>query len=206
MRLIDEIIDDYRIKKYGNLAHILKTSHKMLVGGRGDDNIKIEKFLIASQGDFSNYQELIKNKLSEDYKLEFLDYSLLMGKFFEVYNLYCFIFINKEIRKKIINSNLITKENTINILKLNIANIYQHMLQKFRIDFESFKAFLSSLFIVKDNFSMYNNQMFNELSYILIGNYLFLEEYGLGNGFIGSEESIDFFNKMNKISENNKKR
>ena len=29
MRLIDEIIDDYRIKKYGNLAHILKISHKM---------------------------------------------------------------------------------------------------------------------------------------------------------------------------------
>ena len=206
MRLIDEIIDDYRIKKYGNLAHILKTSHKMLVGGRGADNIKIEKFLIASQGDFSNYQELIKNKLSEDYKLDFLDYSLLMGKFFEVYNLYCFIFINKEIRKKIINSNLITKENTINILKLNVANIYQHMFKKIKVDFESFKAFLSSLFIVKDDFSMYNNQMFNELSYILIGNYLFLEEYGLGNGFIGSEESIDFFNKMNKIYENNKKR
>lgn len=206
MRLIDEIIDDYRIKKYGNLAHILKTSHKMLVGGRGADNIKIEKFLIASQGDFSNYQELIKNKLSEDYKLDFLDYSLLMGKFFEVYNLYCFIFINKEIRKKIINSNLITKENTINILKLNVANIYQHMFKKFKVDFASFKVFLSSLFIVKDDFSMYNNQMFNELSYILIGNYLFLEEYGLGNGFIGSEESIDFFNKMNKISENNKKR
>lgn len=198
MRVVEEIINEYRIKKYGELALDLKTSHLMLIGGRAEDGIKIEKLLIASKGNFYRYQEIIQEKLLEDYNVDFLDFSLIMGKFLGIYNLYCYIDINKEIRKKIINNKLITKKNVQNIITNNVRDIFTYLASKFNITFNDFKKFLASIYIIHDDYSLYNYPLFFELAYILMGNYLFLEFNTLSNGFIGCEDSIDFFHKMNK--------
>lgn len=197
MRIIDEIIDDRRIKKYGELAHKLKTSLLMLTGSRNENGIKIEELMVESKGDFYYYQDLIEKSLLEDYKLDFLDFSLLMGKFFGVYNEYCFIDIKKDVRKKIAKNKKINRENTKLILEENFKEIFTYFKEKFFLTEEEFIEFISSLFVVRDDYSLYNNKMVNELSYILMGNYLSLEYSTSEKKFCGCLESIEYFHNVN---------
>lgn len=197
MRVIDEIIDDIKIKKYGKLAHKLKTSLMMLTGSKNENGIKLEDLMVESKGDFFYYQDLIEKSLLEDYQLDFLDFSLLMGKFFGVYNEYCFIYIKKDIRKKIATNKKINRENTMLILEENFNEIFKYFKDKFFLTKEEFIEFISSFFVVRDNYNLYNNKMVNELAFILMGNYLYLEYSISEKNFCGCLESIEYFQNVN---------
>lgn len=197
MRIFEEISDNRRIKTYGEIAHKLNTSSGLLTGRRAENGIKIEKLLEESHGDFQKYQNIIREKLSEDYQLDFLDFSLLMGCFFDVYNIYCFIFVSENIRKRIACNKNINLSNTLSLFEFNYSNIYCFFSSKYNISQDDFNKLVSNLFIVRDDFSLYNNDIIKDIGMMLIGNYLCLEDYELNHGFIGVQQGIDYFMEKN---------
>lgn len=198
MKIVEDFVDDYRIKKYGELADSLLTSQDFLTGRRSSDGIKIEELLVNANGDFSKYQELVRKRLSKYYNTDFLDFSLLMGNFFGVYNLYCYDFINQDIRYRLINNENISRQATLNFIKKNCRDIYNHLFMNFGIDEEEFIKITSSLFEVNNDNSLYNDAVVREIAYILMGNYLFLEEHSLKSAFIGSDWCVEYFKRENK--------
>lgn len=204
MRIFEEMADERRIKKFGYLAHKLRTSYMLLTGRRGEGGIRIEDLLIESNGNFRRYQEIIRKNLSGYYEVDFLDFSLMMGKFFGVYNMYCYKDISRDIRRRIINDSNINRNNTKELLELRCAEIYDYFCSKYQISMKDFFTIMSNLFVVSDDYSLYNNPLVTDLFYMLIGNYLFLEDNNLCGGFIGCKKSIDYFEKTN--NELNKKR
>lgn len=197
MRIFEEISDERKIKRFGVLAHKLNTSYMMLTGRRAEDGIKIEELLVESNGDFNKYQEIIRKSLSGYYKVDFLDFSLLMGKFFGVYNMYCYKDINMDVRRRIINDSNINRDNTKELLETRCVEMYDYFNSKYQTSMKEFFTIISKLFVVRDDYSLYNSPVVIDLFYILIGNYLFLEDNNLSEGFIGCSKSIDYFSFVN---------
>lgn len=204
MRIVEDFLDEYKLKRYGSLAENLNTSKDFLKGRRRDDGIKIEELMVMSDGDFSLYQDLIKKELSRYYVTDFLDFSLLLGKFFGVYNLYCYLEIDYDVRKKLINSTKISRKNTLDFIKNNCRDIYDYLFGKFAIDKEQFVSIVVALFDVSNDYCFYNDEVVREISYILMGHYLFLEDKNLKNVFVGSEFCCQYFKRHNNKA--NKKR
>lgn len=196
MILVENAINNYKIKKYGDLAHSLKSSYTLLIGGTGEKTINIINYMRESNGDFSRYQELISYKLQEFYNTDFLDFTLLMGKMFGVYNLYCYFPIKYEVRKQISNSIVITPLETYDIIKNNFRSIYYHFNKIFSIDEEEFSFLISSMFEVQDDYKIYNNDIVKELGFMLMGYYLMI--YNLTEkDYITPIECIEYFHKIN---------
>lgn len=198
MKIIEDCVDDYKLKRYGKLADGLKTSKSFLTGRRGSDGIRIEKLLEAANGDFLEYQELIKDDLNHYHKTDFLDFSLLLGKFFGVYNLYNYVYINHDNITKLNNSSKISRRETLYFLKKNCREIYDYLFEKFLISTDEFINLTSSLFEVRNDNSLYNDELVREVAYILMGNYLFLENHSLDNYFLGSAFCVQYFKRQNK--------
>ena len=199
MRLFEDFSNDLRIKKYGDLAEKLRTSQMLLTGRRATGGIKIEELMVKSEGDFSKYQELIKKSVIMSYDADFLDFSLLMGKFFGVYNEYCYIDINRDVKVRIISNEMINKENTMRLLERKFDDIYEYLRGICVIDEKDFISFLSSLFVVRNDNSLYNDPLFKELAYILLGNALIMEKYSIQNGFAGSRVCVEYFKRINNL-------
>lgn len=199
MRLFEDFSNDLRIKKYGDLAEKLRTSQMMLTGRRAIDGIKIEELMVKSEGDFSKYQELIRKSVIMSYDADFLDFSLLMGKFFGVYNEYCYIDISRDIKVRIINNEMINRDNTKRLLERKFDDIYEYLNGICVIDKKDFLSFLSSLFVVRNDNSLYNDPLFKELASILIGNALIMEKYSMKNGFAGSRACVEHFKRLNNL-------
>lgn len=199
MRLFEDFSNDLRIKKYGDLAEKLRTSQMLLTGRRATGGIKIEELMVKSEGDFSKYQELIKKSVIMSYDADFLDFSLLMGKFFGVYNEYCYIDINRDVKVRIISNEMINKENTMRLLERKFDDIYEYLRGICVIDEKDFISFLSSLFVVRNDNSLYNDPLFKELASILLGNALIMEKYSIQNGFAGSRVCVEYFKRINNL-------
>lgn len=197
MRIVENIVDDYKLKKYGRMALELNTSTEFLKGRRSVDGIKIEELLSAAHGNFLKYQELIGKELNQSYKVDFLDFSLLMGIFFGVYNYYCFEYINKDVRKILINNVNISRTKTLEFIKNNCQDIYNYLYEKFCIDKDYFIKIVGSLFKLHDDDSLYNDEVVKEIAYILMGNYLYLEDNSLQEIFRGSAFCVQYFEKKN---------
>jgi len=120
-----------------------------------------------------------------------------MGCFFDVYNIYCFIFVSENIRKRIACNKNINLSNTLSLFEFNYSNIYCFFSSKYNISQDDFNKLVSNLFIVRDDFSLYNNDIIKDIGMMLIGNYLCLEDYELNHGFIGVQQGIDYFMEKN---------
>lgn len=198
MRIVEDFVDDYKLKKYGKLAAKLNTSSEFLTGRRSSDGIKIEKLLVAADGDFLEYQQLIKDELNRYHETDFLDFSLLMGKFFGVYNLYNYVDITQDNRRKLNNNPKVSRQKTLELIKKNCLDIYDYLFEKFLLSKEEFINLVGSLFEVRNDNSLYNDEVVREIAYILMGNYLFLEEHSLKNHFPGSAFCVQYFKRHNK--------
>jgi len=200
MLVFEDFNRSIKIRKYGEMARVLKTSSLLFTGRRAEDGINIIDIMVKSCNDFSRYQGLIKYAVILNSKIDFLDLSLVMGKFFGVYNLYNYEHLSIDVRNRLVSDESINSIATRVIISYNFSDIYQYVSDNFPIGKEEFFNFISSLFVVRDDNSLYNSPVFSCLAHILMGNALFLKGNQLSNGFIGSSEAILYFSQINDKS------
>jgi hypothetical protein len=198
MVIIDELIDDYRIKKYGKLALNYNCSNLMLTGSKSEDSIRMEKLLLEAKSTNTFIDSIVRNKLNEDYNVDFLDLSLISGLYLGVYNIYCYKYIKKDVRKTLSNSN-IERDKSLKFLENNSREIYKYLNEKYEIDEELFTDIISKLFVLRQDYSLYNNEVVFDILFLLMGKTLYDENFK-SDEFISCEKYLDYFKEENEKS------
>ena len=112
MRIIDEIVSDVKYKKYKDRFLELSVSPVLATVARSDDGINIIK-MVNDSYDYDYLKDSIIVDLLGPRENDYLIFSLLFGLYFDVFNLYNYMYIEPEVRREIvskeINANL-TKE------------------------------------------------------------------------------------------------
>lgn len=195
MRLFDEIRDDYMMNHYGRLADRYNSSRLLLTGGRADNSIKIEKLFLEAKSNNENFDNIVRETIGNNYNTDFLDFSLVTGLYFGVYNLYCYSKISYDVRDKIVKAS-INKDKSLEFLKNNSRIIYNYINEKYGISEDEFSTIISQLFVIRDDNSLYNNGIVRDIVFIMIGNTLYCEDFK-SNEFIGCSECINYFRQEN---------
>lgn len=201
MPIIEEIINSNRIKKYGDKCKNLDVSTLFLMGREAEDGISV-RTLVKKCNSKQEFESKIRSCLLKTNREDFYHYSLIMGFYFGIFNLYCYQTINKEIRDEIIKSN-INCNDTKQFLCDNYSKIYKYFFDTFGLSEEDFEKLIVRVFSLNEDYLYYNNPLIFELGRILIGNTL-AKNRGYGNGFIECRDAIDYFFMRNKSVNNDK--
>lgn len=192
MRIIDDIVCDFRYKKYKDRFLKFRVSPIMVTVINSDDGINIIKLVNKSQ-DYINLKDLIIVDLLGPRENDYLIFSLLFGLYFDVFNLYNYIYVSPEVRRDI----AITDPNssyTKNIFKENDSDIFSYFKEKYGLDREDYDRLVKSLFEVNSQESiLYNSPIIVDMGKILMGS-------TLQGSFSSCSELIELFDRKNEIN------
>lgn len=198
MRIIDDFVDDFTEKFYKDKAGICRVSLKMVRKKRGENSISICT-LLRFCNDKIGFDTLVRQELDSDRKTDFYDFSLLMGQFFGVYNLYSYVYVDREIRRKIMSFNH-DFHNTKNLLEKNKNKIFEYLSSKYDLTLLEYESIINKMFTIVNDFSIYNNDIVREVGKILMGSCLYAYDYFNGdNSFlINCGDAVNYFDECNE--------
>ena len=192
MRFIEDIEDDIKIFFCGKKAKKLGVSQFMLKGRTGTIDINISK-IIFNCCDHVTFLNTIKDRLNENINTDYLHFSLIMGLYFGCFNLYNYLYISPDVRKKIVLSNP-NRTDTINFIVSHYGYIFNYFHSKYGIDDNTLKSIISRMMFCIDNEDdysfLYNNYVTREIGVILMG-------VSLSNDFTCCSDAINKFYEEN---------
>lgn len=192
MRVIDEIVSDIKYKKYKDRFLKLSVSPVLATVACSDDGINIIK-MVNDSYDYDYLKDSIIVDLLGPRENDYLIFSLLFGLYFDVFNLYNYMYIEPEVRREIVS-----KEINANLTKEFFKRYESQLLSYFEevhgIDSETYHKMINLLFEIREFDSQYyNNPIIVDISKILMG-------YTLSGKFIGCSELIELFDRENEIN------
>ena len=192
MRFVEGCEDDIKLFFCGKKAKKLKISEFMLKGRTSSQDISISKIIFKSSG-FDDFVNTIKDKLCEDTNTDYLHFSLIMGLYFGYFNLYNYLYIKPNVRKKIIDSNP-NRHDTMNFIIKHYSYFLDYFYKKYGISDDVLKGIISRMFFCVDNENdyelLYNNYVTRDVGLILMGN-------SLSNEFTSCCDAINRFYEEN---------
>ena len=198
MRIIDDIENNIREKLYKGKSEICLVSPLLVRGRVASDGISIPKLLKYSNKKVE-FDTLVKQELTSDRKTDFYDFSLLMGQFFGIYNLYSYEFVDKSIKTKIVSSNVDSKYTNMIFDKYS-DKIFEYVSINHNISHDDYINLIVKMFKVVEDYSIYNSDVVKDIGKILIGNCLYAIDYFDGNceNLIDCDEAVNYFNDYNE--------
>ena len=158
----------------------------MLKGRRGSEDIKIDKIIFSSPDKIA-FVNKVEQELLKDTNTDYLDFSLLMGLYFEKFNLYNYVYIKPDVRKIIVNSKPDRKYT-------NYSKIAEYFYSKYGIKGEVLSSIICKMLFCVDNDNdyelLYNNDVTRDLGLILMG-------VSLKKEFNSCFNAIDYFYEVN---------
>ena len=171
MQFIEGCENDIRLFLYGKKAKKLNVSEFMLIGRSGANDIKIGK-LISKSNDYDSFRDNVISELINDTNTDYLHFSLIMGLYFGCFNLYNYLYIRPNVRKKIVESNP-NRKDTMNFLITHYSYILKYFYDKYGINDNTLKSIISRMLFRIDNeddyTGLYNNYVTREIGLILMG-------------------------------------
>lgn len=200
MLIFEELNKKIIYSLYASKAKILNLSPALLNGA--DDNMNLKTIV-----KFSETKEILDKQIKTiliNPESNFLDFSLIMGLFFGVYNQYQYEYIDFEIKSKIVK-NAPNCEQIKETVEHNKNKIFEFLVKYYKIDRKTFEDTISRMFILEDEnseYSLYEEGFANIIGKIILGNYLYLNELGIKNStyLIDCEDAIKFIDKLNQKS------
>lgn len=198
MRIIDDLENDVKELVYKNKAKLCGVSPLMLKGRIARDGISIIKLLRVSK-DKMQFDDLVRSELISERNTDFHDFSLLMGQFFGIYNLYSYEFVDKSIKTKIVSSN-VDRKYTNMIFDKYSDKIFEYVSINHNISHDDYINLIVKMFKIIDDYSIYNSDVVKDIGKILIGNCLYAIDYFDGNceNLIDCDEAVNYFNDYNE--------
>lgn len=191
MRIIDDMICEYRYKKYKDKFTRFNVSPMMATVFWSDDGINIIKMVNKSR-DYNYLKDTIIVDLLGPRENDFQIFNLLIGLYFDVFNLYSYMYVDPDVRREVAVSD-IDKDKTLDFFNSHDRELFLYFEEKYGIDIEMFKKIKNALFSINDNDNyLYNSPIIYDIGKILMG-------YTLSGKFLGCQELIDFFDTKNAI-------
>ena len=191
MGVIFETENSIKSLLYGKKANMIGMSQDFLQGRtRGINPVSLIKNSNNTKELNNNVKYVLLNNSSHD----FLCFSLVMGLFCGVYNLYNYMYVPREYVDYIANSK-IDSTYTKEFISNNKDKIYKYFNNKYDYDNNLCDSVLNSLFTCTNNSKLYNEECIHDLGKMLISSYINYND----KEFLDCEELIDAFEK--KVSE-----
>lgn len=191
MRIIDDMIMEYRYKKYKDKFTRFNVAPIMATVFHSDDGINIIK-MVNSSRNYEYFKDSIIVDLLGPRENDFQIFNLLMGLYFDVFNLYGYMYIDPDVRRDIA-VNDINKDKTLDFLNSHEEELFLYFEEEYGIDKETFSKIKKELFSLNDYDSyLYNSPIIYDIGKILMG-------YTLSGKFLGCRELIEFFDTKNAI-------
>lgn len=194
MGAIGELTQDVRIKLYGKRAMALRVSPDMIRLKMPNDCISVINMVKKSKSP-RQFRDLANKELLMDRHTDYHDFSLLMGSYFGVYNLYRAEYVHKDVRKELLRENP-SPAKTREFFEIYHDSIFSYMEQQYGFDSELYDMVLEKLFTVSYDSSIYYYDVpeFAIMGKIVMGNQLYLQDHSLPYGYVGASKAIDYFN------------
>lgn len=190
MRIIDDMVSDFRYKKYKDKFLRFNVSPAMARFFNADDGINIIKMVNGCK-DFFVLKDTIIVDLLGPRKNDFLISSLLFGLYFDAFNLYSYMYIDPEVRREIAICDL-NKEKTELFFRENDIELFSYFSEKYGIDRNEYNSFIKSLFqVTLDDNELYNSKIIKDVEKMLMG-------WTLCGRFTSCDQLIEAFNNINE--------
>ena len=199
MGMIREAKDSLVVDIYGRKALSIGVSYDLLVGSNGEGGINILSMIKKSKTK-EDFDKLAIDEIIKVRNTDFYHYSLLMGQYFGIYNIYSYVYVEQDSREFIMKSNP-NFFKTKKFIEEHDKEIFQYINSTYSVDYDFYGEVLERIFNINYDNSIYNNDVVKDISKILMGNDLYNIRNN-GTGFIGCREAIDYFEKQNEIKNN----
>lgn len=199
MKMIDDMVDSYVLTKYQEKANSLGVSSRMLIGRSANDGIS-PLMLVKSSSNRQQFEDLVDAELTINKNTDFYHFSLLMGKYFGVYNLYTYMFVVPKMREEIMRRKPNLSKTIAFFNKYN-DNIFGYVEEMYGFSRDEYNEVLKNMFRRRDDYGLYNSPIVQDIGKTLMGCSLLESENGLGL-FIRSGEAIRYFEQKNRLDVN----
>lgn len=210
MEFIFDIIGEYKMKRYKDLAYSLGASPRLFYNKYPKDCLQIDKMIISSPS-----KNILNRKVSsylyyhKDH--DFYDFSLVMGKLTGVYNLWSYQFLPHEVKQKISSINI--DPNLVKaFLNEHYISIVKYFQSTYKVSIEQIQHDIDMMFNIIDDESIYKSYICRDIGKILVVSAVsfksmecpYFKDYISSN--IASGEMIKIFDKFCKGKKFNKKK
>lgn len=199
MRIVNDIIGNSIISRYGEKANELGVSKLMIIGRTGENGISILD-MVKKSNSRKEFSLAVKMELQLYRNTDFYHYSLLMGQFFGVYNIYNYMFIAPNVRNELIISQPNVNK-TVEFFNMNNVEIFSYINKKYGLGQSEYVDLVNNMFSLNNDYSVYNNAIINDIGMILMGNQLFRADTN-SRTFLGCRGCINYFNRKNEEKKN----
>ena len=176
MRFVEGIESSIKLALYGKNADKLNVSLSFFDVRTASDGINIGKIVNECKTKKDLYNKVC-DELIKETNTDYLHFSLIMGLYFGCYNLYNYLYVSDNMRKRIVESNP-NRNDTLNFLIKNYSKILKHCSSVYGVSDEELKCIITKmLFVVpsdEDNY-LYNSNVVRDIGKILIMHSLFDE-------------------------------
>lgn len=194
MNIFEELTRSFIISLYGKKAESFNVSNSMIVGTNGDGGIRILNLLKHSSSK-EEFQNLVEKELLMDRNTDFYHFSLLFSRYFEVYNLYGYFFINSDVRQELLDYKPSVFE-VCSLLKQYQEDFFNYFQEKYVFSEEFCQAFFARMFSVQEDDLFYNQDAVFDLGMILMGTQLYQQDFST-KFFPGCSTALEYFQDKN---------
>ncbi len=201
MTSFSDVINDYNSRRKQNKANGLGISTNML-------NLKVNTYstnfnkIVKEVNTKEQLDKILRNELITKDKSSFYTYSIIMGLYFGIYNLYCYIPLSRPLVNKILKTSP-NREDTLIFFENYHNEIVNLLNSKYNLTEAETNNIVNKMFHIIEDSSLYNNEIVSDIAKILIGsNLLFSKEEINRNSpkvkfSITSGKAIECFDKIN---------
>lgn len=203
MRVFEELADEARIKKYGLKAKEFDVSCNLLCGNAMNYGIPIHK-IIAKASSKEDFNRKVRTTLYDSERIDFYDFSLLMGLYFGVYNSYGYLYVAPEVKREIIEANP-NREDTISFLNQYQEAICHYFQETYDFSDLQTTTFVGKMTDILTDRELYHKSYVHDFGKLLMGVYLLYDKEEVNtekdeiSKMISSGAIISEFNRRNAI-------
>ncbi len=174
MRNLSSIISDIKVGRYQNHAFSLSAAPEFLYHHYSDGGIPMDEMIIASTSKPS-LDRKVSEVLRAGVDSDFYDYSLVLGKFTGVYNVYDYQPLSHEVKRNISYLDIDPKE-TKAFLDRQFHSICKYFQDYYHIHADRVQQDIARMFHVGIDDSIYSSPICRDVGKMLVVSYVTFRE------------------------------
>ena len=199
MGIISDAIGESRIKRYQDKAYSFGVSPMFLYYKYPKGHLQVDSMIIQSQTK-QQFQRKACIALYSNEMSDFYDFSLALGPFFGVYNIYGYQTLSNQAKQEIAGMDVDSRW-TKNFLDIYDESILDYVQSKYSVSNEEYRELVQKMFAVQSDTMLYSNLICQDIGKIVITGALLLhdiKDYSNEDiaALISSGEMIQRFNEQ----------
>lgn len=198
MGIISDMVGESRMKKYQDKAYSFGVSPMFLYYKHSKGLLQVDSMIIQSQTK-QQFQRKACIALYSNDMSDFYDFSLALGSFFGVYNIYGYQTLSNRTKQEIAGMNVDSRW-TKNFLDTYEENILDYVQSKYSVSNEEYHELVKKMFVVQPDTTLYSNPVCQDIGKIVITSALLMNDIK----DYSSEDIADFISSgemMQRFSE-----